>query len=41
MAGDVLADMARDEPRLQVILAADAHADQHIDGLAAVEIGDR
>ena len=41
IAGDVLAEVARDQPRLQVVFAADADADQHVDGLAAVEIGDR
>ena len=41
IAGDVLADMARDQPRLQIVFAADADADQHVDGLAAIEVGDR
>ncbi len=41
VAWNVLAEMAGDEPRLQVVFAADADADQHIDGLAAVEFGDR
>ena len=41
IAGNVLADMTRHQPRLQVIFAAHADADQHIDGLAAIKIRDR
>ena len=41
IAGDVPADVLGDEPRLQVVFAAGADADQHVDILAAIEVGDR
>ena len=41
IAGNVLAEMARDQPRVDVVAAADAVADHHVDGLALVELGRR
>src|SRR5262249_40385942 len=39
-ARDMLADVAGDQPAVEVVAAADAVADDEIDGLAAVEILD-
>jgi hypothetical protein len=39
IARDVAAHMARERPRIDVIAAAGAEADHHLDGLAGVEIG--
>ena len=41
MAGDVLAEVAGDEPHLEIVFAAGADADEHVDDLAFVEVGDR
>ena len=41
VAGDVLADVAREHARVEVVGAADAVADVEIDGLALVEVGRR
>jgi hypothetical protein len=41
IARDMLADMPRHEPGPQVVLAAHADADQNVDRLAAIEIGNR
>ena len=41
IAGNVLAEVARDQPRVDVVAAADAVADHHLDGLALVELGRR
>ena len=41
IAGDVLADVASHQPRLDVVLAAGADPDQHVDRLAAVEVRHR
>ena len=41
IARNVLADMARHQARMQIVFAADAHSDQHVDGLAAIEVGRR
>jgi hypothetical protein len=40
-AWDVAGDVAREQAREHVVLAAGADADQERDGLAAVEVGDR
>ena len=40
IAGDVAADVARDQPRIDVVAAAGAVADDQGDLLALVEIGD-
>src|SRR4029077_150343 len=39
IAGDVAAHVARERPYIDVMAAAGAEADQHLDGLAGVEIG--
>ena len=41
IAGDVLAHVAREHARIEVVVAAGGVADQQLDGLAAVEVGDR
>src|SRR5260370_328018 len=41
MTGDVAAKVARDRPRIEVETATGGEADQHVDGLAGVEIRDR
>ena len=41
IAGDVLADMAGENAGIGVVAAAGAVADDQVDGLAAVEVGDR
>ena len=41
IAGDVLAHVAREHARVEVVAAAGGVADQQLDGLAAVEVGDR
>ena len=40
VSGDVLAEMARQQPAVEIVAAADAVADDQIDGLALVEILD-
>src|SRR5262245_671303 len=41
LPGMCFANVARNEPRLQVIFPADSDPDQHIDTLAAIEVRDR
>ena len=41
IAGDVLAHVAREHPGIEIVAAAGGVADQQLDGLAAVEIGNR
>ena len=41
VARDMRTHMASEQPRLEVVAAADVDADIHVDGLAPVEVGDR
>ena len=41
VAGNVAAEISRDQPRAEIVAAAGTIADDHIDGPAAIKIGDR